>query len=445
MSIETSVGSRKMVLLENRPTVELVTVCRTCSGRLQKVGSLGIQYVVDFPEKGVRNGLRAPLDLFLCTSCKLVQLGCTVNPDHLFKKFWYRSGINPQMQKALSDVATQTLSLVGGLEMGDAVADIGSNDGTLLKLFAKNNAFGKDQRIHTVGFEPCDELVKLAEEEQSSEVIFNTYFKRGPAVDRLLHGWHQTGFKIIFALAMFYDLDNPVAFLKDVYDLLHQEGVFVIQMNYLPAMLRNNTFDNISHEHLCYYSLHTLRYLLAATGFRILDAETNDVNGGSIRIYAGVDLRPPLGGIKRVDVLLDAEQDVEQTLPEFFEHQQHISTVISSFVRTVSEMGQTVYVYGASTRGTTLLQTLDSDVWPLLLGAAERDDKKYGRCMVGTWTPIISEAEARAKANYFLVLPYHFLDGIVEREKTWMEGGGQFIVPLPVPRVISLDGERKLL
>lgn len=456
MAIEKTAGRviGAQALAIPQPSVTAIESCRGCGAsggaHLLVTGSLGNQYVVDFPEAGKPyDGLRAPLDVVQCSACGLIQLYHTVDPDRLFKQFWYRSGINPQMVAALGDVVKKSTAMVDGLQAEDCVADIGSNDGTLLKMYPRT--------VHTVGFEPCEDLVRRAEEERAAEVLFATYFRYGSRVRDLFMGWQQPGFKIITALAMFYDVDNPKSFLFDILQTLHSDGVFVIQMNHWLGMLKYGAFDNISHEHLCYYSLGALTRMLKLCGLGVLDVEENDVNGGSIRVYIGLASAGPksmrvgdkaTAAVGRVIDILQRENAPETLIQwkHFFETQKHVSALLSDFISEVANRdGDAVYVYGASTRGTTLLQTLDKDVACYLRGAAERDDRKYGKMMVGTWTPIIPEAEAREKADYFLVLPYHFLPSILEREKDWLAKGGKLIVPLPEPRVIDKDGERSLL
>lgn len=445
MGLEEYVQHDTIFTQPEKEDVKSLTACRACGGlKLNYSGSLGDQYVVDFPMPDDPPGLKAPLDLCVCLDCGLVQLNHTVNPERLFRKFWYRSGLNEQMRCALFDVVNTANSTIGGLHNGDAVLDIGANDGTLLSAYPR--------LVHGVGFEPADDLVELAKDKGGVDVIFNTFFQNGPRVQELLIKWHLTGFKVITALAMFYDVDNPRKFLTDVKDLLHPEGLFIIQMNSLLGMIQNNAFDNICHEHLCYYSFETLEKLLTGVGLEVVDVKTNDVNGGSMRVYIthadsqaswkySQDMQAAVG---RVDEMrkLEHQQAVNtpQVLEMFFRQQKVISRKLSQFIMDVSAAGSKVYVCGASTRGTTLLQTLDPDVYPLLLGASERDEKKHGRVMVGTRTSIVAEEEARKKANYLLVLPWHFEESIRRREQKWLESGGELIFPLPTSRVVSANG-----
>lgn len=418
-----------------------IDACRSCQGRLEPAFSLGNQYVVDFVKQR-SNNLQAPLELVFCPECKLLQLRHSVNQDRLFRKFWYRSGINESMRDALRDVVNSAATLAN-LEPKDNVLDIGSNDGTLLSLYGS--------QYRTVGVDPCKELVEEAIQNQRQDVGISGYFKRdtvkkfGP-------------YKVITAIAMFYDLEDPVQFLNDCKAVLHQDGVLIVQMNYLKLMLENMAFDNISHEHLAYYSLMSMQHLVRRCNLDIAGCELNQVNGGSIRLYI-VHSGSALTGYRsstntrvrlslEVDRLMREEIDMKlDTLEPYKRFQSNmnlIGEVLRDRLALLKSQGKEIYAYGASTRGTTLLQCLQLPEGTLS-GAVERDPRKYGLMMVGSWLPIISEKEAREKGKAFLLLPYHFWEGIRRREATWIEEGGEFIVPLPVPFSHTSQGTYNLI
>ncbi len=410
-------------------TYEHIKGCRACGQHLFKtVINLGNQAVVGFPEED-KPDVRAPLELVQCESCELVQLMHTVNRDLMYQEFWYRSGINEQMREALQDVVVSAVRK-NGLKAGDAVCDIGSNDGTLLSYYPSG--------VRKVGFEPAKNITVDAKDLRGWKIV-QDYFTGEEAKKYC----PRQGYKIITAIAMFYDLEKPVQFLQDVASVLAPDGLFVIQMNYLGLMLRNTTFDNISHEHLCYYSLTTLLEMVVAAGLRVVDVEKNDINGGSIRVY-----------IQRKDGMMPIESSIYELVEE--EVYTCGALAIDRFKFAVEEkmsmlretlgilwaMQAKVYVYGASTRGLTILQTLIGDTgetqatdW--LVAAAERDPRKYGRRMAGTNLRIVPEDVAREKADYMLLLPYHFWNSILKREKEWIDKGGKFIVPLPFPQLVS--------
>jgi len=243
---------------------------------------------------------------------------------------------------------------------------------------------------------------------------------------------------------MFYDLEDPNSFVRDVANILAPDGVWVVQQNYLATMLEKNGFDNIGHEHLEYYSLETMQTLLARHGLEVFEVETNDVNGGSFRTFICHRGRFPIG--KSVSSLREHEAHLalgeHSTYTKFAANIEKVKLQLHEFVEREVEQGKTVYVYGASNRGNTILQYCNLD-HSLIKKAADANPEKWGRKTVGTLIPIVSKKEARQdKPDYFLVLPHHFVDEIVRDEKEYLDSGGKLIVPLPKFRIITSSGEQ---
>jgi hypothetical protein len=272
--------------------------------------------------------------------------------------------------------------------------------------------------------------------------IVNSFFESGAfRRDADLNGRQP---KIVTSIAMFYDLDDPNTFVADIKKIMATDGLWIVQMSFLPSMLKQRDFGNICHEHLGYYSLQSFEYLLKLHDFMVVDVELNDVNGGSLRAYirnCGAD-KTSFGDAayrqqasERVDSLRRLETKIGLgeivTYREFGVWIERIKGDVSSFVNRQVRDGKKVFVYGASTKGNTMLQYFGLD-HRLIPAAAERNPDKWGKITVGTRIPIVSEEEARtAKPDYFLVLPWHFLDEFQEREKDYLLSGGRFLVPLP--------------
>lgn len=415
------------------------TTCRSCgSGRLRSILSLGNLAVSNFVT-GTEDVLHAPLDLVLCEpvrgGCGLLQLRHTVEAGFLYRNYWYRSGVNRSMQEALGDIVRSAERIVP-LRGGDMVVDIGSNDGTLLRAYSV-------PELVRVGFEPATNLMPYAQ--QRGTVTVNDFFSYESF--RTLFG--AAAAKVVTSIAMFYDLEDPNAFVADVARCLHPQGLWVIQMAYLPSMLEQNAFDNICHEHLEYYGLGSLRALLERHYLRVLDVSLNDVNGGSFRIFVthrDADVGAPQGAAARIRDLEELEARLNLADRGVYEgFAQRIGSIrgnLSAFIRAeVTGRHKTVDVYGASTKGNTLLQYFGLD-HALIRSAAERNPDKWGKRTVGTAIPIVSEEEARkSPPDYFLVLPWHFLMEFVQRERAYLQAGGKFIVPLPQFRVVEWKNE----
>ena len=410
--------------------------CRVCGrGSLRSVLSLGEHSVSNFVATSEEEVVKAPLELVLCDGgtggCGLLQLKHTVDSEVMYRNYWYRSGVNQTMIEALGDVARKAESLVQ-LKPGDVVIDIGSNDNTLLKSYTVND-------LQLIGFEPARSILPYATE--GATRVVNDYFSQEGVVTLQLSG----RIRAITAIAMFYDLEDPNKFVADMKNCLAEDGLIVIQQAYLPVMLTDNIFDNICHEHLEYYSLLSIEALLERHGLEVVDVELNDVNGGSFRTYImhrGGQLQGLNPGAKeRLETMRQKERemqlDSEQVYLDFANRVESIKQQVVDFISGEVAAGKKVYVYGASTKGNTLLQYFGLD-HNLITAAAERNPDKWGRRTVGTNIPIVSEAEARAaNPDYFLVLPWHFMNEFRQRERAWLAQGGKFIVPLPHFEIIG--------
>ena len=396
------------------------TTCRVCEGELEPVLSLGEQYVSNFVRPAYQAGVKAPLDLVLCKQCTLLQLRHTVPADTMYQNYWYRSGTNQTMRDALADIANTAENMVG-LAAGDVVLDIGCNDGTLLRSY---NTPG----IRRVGFDPAANLAPLSRKVADS--IYSEFFTA-----EAYREFYKP--KIVTSIAMFYDLEHPNKFVADVKKVMDPYGVWVIQMSYLPLMLKQHDFGNICHEHLEYYSLRSLEYLLGRHDMVVSDVQFNDINGGSIRVFVRNNQRgyPSANCTFRVDAVRAQEAKMGlhevSAYAEFIARIQRIRYDVSNFIKDRILFGKKVAVYGASTKGNVMLQYFGLDDSQIIF-AAERNRDKWGLETVGTRIPIVSEETARAaNPDYFLVLPWHFVDEFVAREKAYLAGGGRFIVPLP--------------
>jgi len=405
-----------------------ISKCRVCgSDNLEHLYSLGDLYVSDFVESP-EAGIKAPLTMVMCDNCSLVQLKDTAPQELLYTRFyWYRSGVTDTMRCALRDITKNVEDRIP-MSQGDIVLDIGSNDGTMLRTY-------EAEGIVTVGVEPASNLAE--EGKQGIDYFINDFWEFGSY-------WKTVGkkAKVITAIGMFYDMDDPNQFIRDAALALTDDGVFIAQLMCLRNMLDTNDIGNICHEHLEFYSLASLEYLFNQNGLEIIDIEHNEVNGGSYRVYAALkNGNPPHieGSAERVAKFKQAEADMEtlEAHKEFFLRIEENKEKCLSFIRDAVQQGKKVWVYGASTKGNTILQYYGLD-HTLIEGASERSPEKWGKFTVGTNIPIYSEEDARkAQPDYFLVLPYAFFDEFYKREEEWRNAGGQFIVPLPEFRVVS--------
>ena len=412
------------------------TTCRISGEKLNSLFSLGKLYLSDFIEHH-ETPKYEPVELHLSLSPKsgLVQLKHTVPSDILYRKYWYKSGTNATMTNELMGIAKKAQETMNPKD-GDVFLDIGCNDGTLFRFV--------DKKIIRIGFDPND---YKAESSEHANVIINNYFNHRE-YKKTKYGNKKA--KIITSIAMFYDLEDPDSFVNDIRKTLNKDGLWIIQMSYLPLMLKQLAFDNICHEHLEYYSLESLKYLLNKHSLDIVDCELNDINGGSFRIYIRHKNASPATfatapyrdvARMRVDSILAYEKSLnlqkKKIYMDFWKDITLLKKQTVDFIKKEKKKGKTIWGYGASTKGNTLLQWFGLDN-TLIDGIAERSEAKYGLKTAGTNIPIMSEADMRkAKPDYLLVLPWHFIDEFKRRETDFLDRGGKFIVPCPRFEIIS--------
>jgi hypothetical protein len=430
---------RPMSNASSSPILVTRNFCRICGSKaLTPVLSLGDQYIAGAfadPKGKPPVQRRIPLDLVRCDpsldqkACGLVQLKHSVPPNILYRSYWYRSGINQTMRDNLAGIAHHAEATVE-LQSGDLVIDIGCNDGTLLKSY-------RAQGLRLLGFDPATNIIEYAR--AAGIPVVNDFFS---AVNlRAVHPHEKP--KVITSIAMFYDLENPHSFVQDIKSILHDQGIWILELSYLPTMLEMNSFDTICHEHLEYYSLAPMERLLAEHDLEVIDVTLNDINGGSFRIVAGHagKVKPTAAARERVQEMrlkeFELALDIDAPFAVFRRNIRRIKADLRTFLQKAKRQGKLVHGYGASTKGNTILQYCD--ITPDLIPAvADRNKDKWGSHTIGTNIPIISEEDSRKeKPAYFLVLPWHFIAEMKKRESEFLKRGGKFVLPMPRVRLES--------
>ncbi len=415
--------------------VKIRKTCRLCGERsLTPVLDLGPQLLAtSFVSKDNKDFVptrKVPLRLMRCNTsvsekaCGLVQLEHTYPAELMYAEYFYLSGVNSTMRNALRDITKSAEGKVQ-LEAGDTVVDIGCNDGTLLESYA---AAGIDK----VGIDPARNIAKIKTDWPFTRVV--DFF----SADAFKSVRPNKKAKIITSIAMFYDLEDPNSFVADIASILDNDGLWIVQMADLPEMLKQNMFDNICHEHLCYYHIAPFEYLLHRHGLVLQDIEKNDINGSSYRFYVTKKNSKLLfdeAAARRVTKQKHDEfnmcLDEDATYEAFDQRIQENKNKLVNFLHEQKRKNKNVFIYGASTKGNVLLQYfgITKDLVPY---AADRNERKWGLNIIGSDIPIISEEEARKMApDYLLVLPYHFLPEMIKREDEYIKRGGKFIVPVP--------------
>ncbi len=420
-----------------------VPKCRICGNTdLTEVIKLGEQYLassfVADNSKEELSKIRIPLTLVLCdrsknkSACGLVQLKETVDRDLMYRSYFYRSGTNPMMREALQDIVKE-ISQKTSLNPGDHVLDIGCNDGTMLSYFPANTV--------RLGMDPAQNI-DISGLDKSITII-RDYFS-GPKTSKASGG---AKFRSVSSVAMFYDLDDPNAFVSEVKSILAPDGVWCIQLSYLPTTLETLNFYDICHEHLLYYTLQVLENLMKRHDLYIFDASLNAVNGGSLRIFVTHKDNPrPISAALAAIYKKEKEMDLfeAETYRKFERKIEDLKKTTLDFIKAEKEKGGMVIGLGASTKGNVLLQFfgIDKTMVPYL---SERNPEKVGLKTLGTDIELVSEERARElKPSAMLVLIWFFKDELIKRERPYLEQGGKLFFPMPYPHVITKNGEEKL-
>lgn len=406
-----------------------ISRCRVSgSNHLVSVLDLGTQALTGvFPKSATQPVSSGPLELVWCPDSGLLQLKHSYDPSEMYgENYGYRSGLNQSMVDHLTN-KVRYLERLANPTAGDVVLDIGSNDCTTLKAYSVSG-------LERIGIDPTGK--KFAEYYPADVQLVPDFFSA-----KAFRSVTDKPAKIVSSIAMFYDLEAPIQFAKEIEQVLAEDGVWHFEQSYMPSMLRLNSYDTICHEHLEYYSLGVVQKILDAANLKLIDVVMNNVNGGSFAVTAAKrsnsSLKPNLAVI---NWLLEQEERMGLNTPKpfrdfeerVFRHRDDLTRLI----RSLNADGKKVYGYGASTKGNVVLQFcgLTAADIPVI---AEVNTEKFGRVTPGTHIPIISEAEARQmKPDYFLVLPWHFKDGILRREKEYLAAGGKFIFPFPEIEIV---------
>lgn len=409
--------------------------CRLCGAEsLRTIYDFGMTVLTGrFPRPSEGAVAKTPMDLVQCEACKLVQLRHSVDTGELYSHdYGYRSGVNATMRGHLAALVKDIERRVD-IGDGDVVVDIAANDGTLL------SAYSSDATVR-VGIDPI--INKFADRYRAQDRIAEAYFDA--ATYRSLAGDRQA--KVITSISVFYDIEDPVGFASDIRSIIDPvDGLWVLEQSYMPTMVALNSFDTVCQEHISYFGLAQIDDICRRAGLKLVDVSFNDINGGSFRAYVAHRSSPreandgAIGSTLREEARLQGDSAY---FPSFCRRIEGVRDALRSFLAREARHGRSIYIYGASTKGNMIAQYCGIDA-SQIVAAADRNPEKWGRLLPGTTIPIVSEADARAaRPDYFLVLPWHFKDEFLERERPYLEAGGRFIFPLPEPVVVGADGKQ---
>jgi NDP-4-keto-2,6-dideoxyhexose 3-C-methyltransferase len=395
-------------------------ICRACGkSDLSIIVDLGLQRLSDFRQDESLPDLY-PLELMLCSGCSLVQLAETAPRDLMYHDgYGYKSGVNENLKANLSRLVDRALSVVSKPK---SWLDIASNDGTLLSFVPKGT--------YRVGIDPVSKFKEEALEH--ADKIIADYFP--PKNEEM-----KDKFDVITSSFMFYDVDDPNDFVKQVKNALAPDGVWLIQQNYLMAMLKFNTYDNISHEHIGYYCLTSMVKLLERNNLEVVDVYEDPINGGSfITIVRHLGISNIVPSVQK---MLEAEQKFgvndRESYVGFSNKIEELSSKLAAMISGLAKTGKIIDIYGASTRGATIWQKAGIDKGTIRY-AVERQEGKVGKFFSAIQVPIVSEKQMRVSPpDYLLIGPWFLKELFIDREKEFLDSGGKMIFPLPDVEIIT--------
>lgn len=401
-----------------------IHACRICGNtHLVKVLDLGEQTLTGvFPKTPEQSITRGPLQLLKCTGsddcCGLLQLAHSYDLGEMYgENYGYRSGLNKSMVEHLHAKVARIRSLIA-LQLGDMVIDIGSNDGTTLSAYPTDG-------LTRVGIDPTAE--KFRQYYPPEVTVIPDFFSARLVRERFA----ERKARVVTSFSMFYDLERPMDFMREIASILDTEGIWVFEQSYMPLMLDRNSYDTACHEHLEYYALKQIQWMAQRCGLKIVDVEFNDVNGGSFSITAAhqgsrLQESPEVARILNEEASMGL--DTEAPYREFADRVARSRANVRAFLDKAKAEGRTVGILGASTKGNVLLQycgVTAADV----VAVGEVNPDKFGSFTPGSLIPIIDEAKLLAlKPDYLMVLPWHFRPFF---EKRFGNTDSRLVFPLP--------------
>ena len=405
-----------------------INICRSCkSKKLKKAFSLGEQYLTGvFPENKKQQITKGFLSLVLCDNCKLLQLEHSFDSHEMYgDNYGYMSSLNQAMFDHLKNKVSKLKGKIN-LKSNDIIIDIGSNDGTFLGFFEK--------KFQLIGIDPT---IKKFQNFYKNNIIKIPEFFHADVLKNIVS---KKKAKLITSISMFYDLPNPIKFVEDIYNCLDKNGLWHLEQSYMPSMIKNISYDTICHEHLEYYSLRSIKYILDKVGFKIVDIEFNEINGGSFALTAAKKNSSFKEDKKTVEWLLKKEDTLHyndlETHKKFYKECLKQKILLINLLKNLKDMKKKVLGYGASTKGNVILQfcNIDEKLIPLI---GEVNKYKFNKFTPGSKIKIISENNLRKmNPDYLLVLPWHFKNFIIRKEKKFLSNGGKLIFPLPDIEII---------
>ncbi len=415
--------------------------CRNCKKeKFKKVINLGLQPISSvFSKKKKYNLKKYPLNLYECQNCKLVQFSKLAPLKEMYgSTYGYRTSLSDlminHMKKKYEEIKKMNI-----LKTNSNILDIGSNDGTFLNFFCK---FKK--KLNLFAIDPSAGKFKNFYN-KNINLIIDFFSKK--SIDKIFNKKNkkENKFSLITSYAMFYDVEDPNSFCRDINKMLSPNGLWISEFSYFPLLLKNLTYDQICHEHVTYYTLNTFNNVIKKNGFKIIDISFNEINGGSIEVIcAKKSGRFSINQKKITEVLEDEKLINFDSYKRFNERVNNTKKVIRLFLKK-NKNKNNIIGYGASTKGNIVLNHCELTNKNLSY-ICDANPYKFGRYTPGSNIKIISKKKMRKiNPDYLFVLIWSFRTEVIKQEINYLKKGGKLIFHLPIFHIIDKNNYKRYL
>ena len=414
----------------------MIKKCRFCKkNKFENIIDLGNQPLSSvFPSINSKDPPRSKLQLIRCVNCKLIQLKHTANIKKMYgSDYGYNSSLSKLMMNHLKYEFDNLMNYTKSYN-NKSVLDIGSNDSTFLGFYGKN--------IFKVGIDPSGDRFLKSYKRNNAQLI-NDFF----SYEKIANQYPNNKFDIITSYAMFYDIEDPLKFCKDINKLLSYNGLWNLELSYLPLLIQNMTYDQICHEHLTYYDLTMLKKIFSAAKLKILSVSFNEINGGSFNIICAKNNSKFKPNKKLIDNVMNNEKLLvyDSDLSSFALRVKNSAKIVKSYLNLLKKTKKKVIGYGASTKGNIVLNYLKIDN-KLLSFICDQNTFKLDKITPGSRIKIISKNKMRKmNCKYLFVLIWPFRKEIISQEISYIKKGGTLIFPLPMLHIIDKSNYKEYL
>ena len=411
--------------------------CKNCKNtKLNKVFQIGKQPIssvfFEKPKKKLKNYL---LDLFQCSKCDLVQFSSLAPLQDMYgSTYGYNTSLSPLMVNHMKEKFRFLKSNYKKLLKGQ-ILDIGSNDGTFL------NFFQSLKNVKLFGMDPSSE--KFIDNYKKNITVITDFFSKKKLLKKISSKQAKLKFNIITSYAMFYDIEDPNQFVKDIYDLLNNDGIWVVEFSYLPLLFKNLTYDQICHEHVTYYSLITFDKILKNNKMKVIDLSFSEINGGSIEVIC-VKHSSKIKPKQIVKKTFEREKNINSDIFNLFQTRvDNVRKTLLEFLKNIPS--KDIMGYGASTKGNIVLNHLNLSNKNLSY-ICDANPFKFNRYTPGSNIKIISKKDMRKRnPKYLLVLIWSFRSEVIKQEINYIKNGGKLVFHLPILHIIDNSNYKKYL